>query len=176
MLTLTIIYGIIFIVSMGWIASLTHINNELREQLNNQQLNPTTPLKELAAEFRSFVEGVDGRISPEVDLALKQLETREVPKQEDATNIRPKNKCGKLLMGKKEYDLFWAEWKTIGVLNDDKSGRIVHDDGEETIQLVKSWGKGYIYSKQQQVDILARLNIPEARKQLRDYFDSKEQQ
>lgn len=76
----------------------------LQDEINRLQLlPPSTSTAQLADDFRSFVESVDGRVSPELDALLQQAKstTSVLPEVRKPKKKRPKDST---------WDLFWADF------------------------------------------------------------------
>ena len=127
-----------------------------------------TPIKELAANFRDFVEGIDGKVSPEVEEAIKKLEESEgmkalpAPKSGTAA-VKPKNKPKKRVdsrpvMSSEVWNLFAIDMNASG-------------ECEEKVEVVRRWGKKYIFPLDSQVQIIKVIDDSDERETLRDYFE-----
>jgi hypothetical protein len=144
--------------SAFFIVEQSNTIGKLQKQLDETQngLHSNTPIKELAAEFRSFVEGIDGIVSPEVDEALKKLEN--TPQKALGANswafggrIKPSPEMWKLIMGDIQNTNSTAEVRSI----------------------IERLGIKYVFSIEQQYDILKEITNPDCakyRERLRDYF------
>ena len=152
---MTIVFLISTIVFLtGWV--ITHNKHvETLKLLEEAQRNTySTPIKELAANFRDFVEGVDGKVSPEVEAAIKKLEAGEeiktLPPAVLGSETRP-------YMDGEMWKLFWDEYT-------DESF------GDDAIRLVKHWGKKFKFTTKQQIRITKELSFGDERASLRKYF------
>ena len=157
---MTIVFLISTIVFLtGWV--ITHNKHvQTLKLLEEAQRNTySTPIKELASNFRDFVEGVDGKISPEVEAAIKKLEQSEAPKVLPPANPAPKVESnGRPMLQGEMWDLFCEEFKQ-------------ENFGDEAIELVKHWGKKFRFSIKQQVKITKALNFGDEKIALRKYFE-----
>lgn len=140
----------------------------------------STPVKELAANFREFVESVDGKVSPEVDEAIKKLEASDeaLPaRQGDVLELRGKAKEsvdefiqrfaseGKETNKDARPPLNQEMWKLCCEELEDES----YDNG--IINAVEHWGKRFKFSMAQQVTAIKQLSYDENKRTLRKYFD-----
>lgn len=155
---LTLAFFLTTIVSTGmWITT--------REELKAQKLlnSNATPVKELAADFRSFVESVDGKVSPEVDEAIKQLEgSIEIKSSsllvDKKLAIKPRRS---IIMGP-VYDLFMNEF-------------VAGEDDWERYTIIERWGKKWLFPLKRQVELVIYFDDADYREDLREYFDKHHQ-
>lgn len=148
---MTIVFLISTIVFLtGWV--ITHNKHvETLKLLEEAQRNTySTPIKELTANFRDFVQSIDGKVSPEVEEAIKKLETEEVKMLPAASNGRP-------VIDKENWKLFWGEF-------DDEQYTT------EALKVLKYWGEKFTFSLEQQSKIVRVFNYSSDREKVRKYF------
>jgi hypothetical protein len=139
---------------IGWIFLLLESRDHIQtKKLLDAAYKNTykTPIKELAAEFRSFVKSVDGQVSEEVEQAIKKLETEE-PK---ALPAPKQTKCA-------------MTNEVVRYITDDFRA-CLYDN--ERVAVVKRWGKKYIFSLASQQSVIKGMVYGKGRDQLREYFD-----
>lgn len=139
-------------------------NNVLNHTLQNYH---ATPLKELVSNFREFVQGVDGRVSPEIDTALKQLEAHHENK---AIEVKPIDGVISLVKGINKISIPDNNiWKLmLADIN-------LENDDEKKVEVILRWGSNYHFNANWQMSILNMFplfNSQQAyRNKLRKYFD-----
>lgn len=114
---------------------------EYKKHLNTKKLltqantiNNATPIKELATDFKNFIEGVDGKLSLEAIIALKRLENFS---QEMDT-------YSKKTIDTENYNLFVKE------MNFSKNDYA-------RLRIVKRWLKKFRFSQKDQTTIICNL-------------------
>ena len=148
---MTVLFAIGMTVFMLCFASAEYRLKKTQRLLNEAQKNTySTPIKELTANFRDFVQSIDGHVSPEVDAAIKKLETQE-------TKLLPAASSGHQVMDKENWKLFWAEF-------DDEQYTT------EALNVLKYWGEKFTFSLEQQSKIVRQFNYSSDREKVRKYF------
>jgi len=149
---------------VGWVATWNKLSKT--EQLLEAAYKNTysSPIKELTANFRDFVQSIDGHVSPEVDAAIKKLEEEVKPLALPAPQIldTKNTKTGKrrimLSMDTKTWNLFVQDLKASQY-------------SDEKMSVIKRWGKKFIFPLEDQIDLIKLVHYDDDRRGLRDYFD-----
>jgi HAMP domain-containing protein len=122
----------------------------------------STPIKELTANFRDFVQSIDGHVSPEVDAAIKKLEEEQKPKllpPPPPPVVSTKKKNQRAVMNVTIWNLFVVDFKAA-------------EDSDEKISVIRRWGKKYVFPVQSQGELVAlKIFDDYEREELREYFD-----
>jgi hypothetical protein len=166
MFTLSLLIWAI-VATTGWISWYLDSEELVKTKKLLEEARATTystPVKELAADFRNFVEGVDGKVSPEVEAILKKIEANEEVKALPEPIPRSRivisgqvNTDTRPYIDDDTWELFWEDYRN-------------EDFDEYSVKLVKTWGNRFRFSIAQQVEILNGLDFSDYRAMLRDYF------
>lgn len=116
------------------------------------------PIEELASEFRSFIESINGKLTKEDEDFIKQLEGHK-----SNTKLLTTNSQKRPVMGDEAYNLMCQDWKVED-----------HDYKSMFERVIKRWGSKYIFTlKQQQafIDCWKGTGNAKSREHLRAYFD-----
>lgn len=134
----------------------------------------STPVKELAADFRDFVQSIDGHVSNEVEAAIKKLEEEQKPKTARVALPVTSTVASQLAQGTISLSVPQKPRIIMNVMiwNAFVSDFKTAEYSDEAISIIKRWGKKYIFALDDQVELIAdELFDEDDREVLRDYFD-----